>query len=110
MAKNVKRIANRLGANVVAKVPQTGGGAFGAARLSRVMETLRARLVPSAGQRVGRPSDAIWIFSPKVPMSVETRERLAQLAKSASTADRKVSPMQIAAQILEEALATAPTR
>jgi hypothetical protein len=38
------------------------------------------------------------------PMSQETRERLTQLAESISTAERKVSPMQVAAQLLEDSL------
>ena len=31
MAKNVRKIAETLGAKVVARLPETGGGAFGAA-------------------------------------------------------------------------------
>ena len=38
-------------------------------------------------------------------MSEATRERLRLLAERASDGERKVSPMQIAAQILEDALA-----
>jgi hypothetical protein len=38
------------------------------------------------------------------PMSEATRQRLSLLAEQASDAGRKVSPMQIAAQILEDAL------
>ena len=36
MAKNIKSIADRLGAKIVGQVPNTGGGAFGAARLARM--------------------------------------------------------------------------
>ena len=53
----------------------------------------------------GRPSDASWVRHPKVPMSEATRRRLSLLAERASDGGRKVSPMQIAAQILEDALA-----
>jgi hypothetical protein len=35
MAKNIERIAAGLGAEIVRQVPDTGGGAFGAARLAR---------------------------------------------------------------------------
>ena len=42
---------------------------------------------------------------PKVPMSEATRQRLGLLAEQASAGGRKVSPMQVAAQILEDALA-----
>jgi hypothetical protein len=36
MVKNIDKIAAGLGARVVRKVPQTGGGAFGAARLAHI--------------------------------------------------------------------------
>jgi hypothetical protein len=108
MAKNIERIADRLGAEVVGQVPDAGGGAFGAARLARVIATLETRLVPGQGRRAGRPTDASWVRHPKVPMSEATARRLVRLAERASTGRRKVSPMQIAAQILEEALAGMP--
>lgn len=108
MARNIDRIAASLGAQVVGQVPEVGGGAFGAARLARAIETLRTRLVPGEGRRPGRPSDASWVRHPKVPMSEATERRLAALAARASTDRRKVSPMQIAAQILEDALAGVP--
>src|SRR3954447_15246368 len=108
MAKNINQIAGRLGAKVVTQVPETGGGAFGAARLAQVIEALQARLVPGQGRRAGRPSDASWVRHPKVPMSAATEKRLARLAERASRSGRKVSPMQVAAQILEDALTGLP--
>ena len=108
MAKNNKSIAAGLGAKVVGQVPETGGGAFGAARLAKCVESLQGRLVPGQGKRAGRPSDANWVRHPKIPMSESTRQRLLRLAERASASGRKVSPMQIAAQILEEALAGEP--
>jgi hypothetical protein len=105
MAKNIDRIADGLGAKVVGQVPEVGGGAFGAARLAKAIDKLRTRLVPGEGRRPGRPSDASWVRHPKVPMSEATERRLAALAERASTDRRKISPMQIAAQILEDALA-----
>jgi hypothetical protein len=104
MAKNIKRIADGLGAKIVGRVPDIGGGAFGASRLARIMESLQTRLVPGQGKRTGRPSDATWVRHPKVPMSEATAQRLRLLADQASERGRKVSPMQIAAQILEDAL------
>jgi hypothetical protein len=101
MAKNIKQIAERLGAVVVDQVPDVGGGAFGAARLAGI---LRARLEPSRGQRPGRPTDARWVLRPKVPMSEETMRRSTELADRISTPERKVSPMQVAAPLLEDAL------
>ena len=108
MAKNIKSIAARLGAKIVGQVPETGGGAFGAARLTKCVESLQGRLVPGQGKRAGRPSDANWVRHPKIPMSESTRQQLLRLAERASASGRKVSPMQIAAQILEEALAGEP--
>jgi len=105
MAKNIKRIADGLGANIVGRLSHTGGGAFGAARLAHIVATIQARLEPGQGLRPGRPTDATWVRHPKVPMSEATRERLRLLAERASDGERKVSPMQIAAQILEDALA-----
>jgi hypothetical protein len=106
MATNIDQIAERLGAKRVAQVPHAGGGAFGAARLGKIIADLQARLVPGQGRRAGRPSDASWIKHPKVPMSKATEQRLSRLAERASASGRKVSPMQLAAQILEDALAS----
>jgi hypothetical protein len=108
MAKNIDTIAHRLGAKVIAQVPEIGGGAFGAARLARIIEQLQSRLAPGQGRRAGRPTDAKWVRHPKVPMSAATERRLNRLAEAASSSGRKVSPMQLAAQILEDALAGLP--
>ena len=110
MVKNIEKIAAGLGAKVVCQVPIPGGGAFGAARIAKIVETIRGRLVPGQGRRPGRPTDASWVRHPKVPMSEATRQRLTRLAEQSSQGGRKVSPMQIAAQILEEALAGVPER
>jgi hypothetical protein len=110
MAKNIEKIAAGLGADIICQVPNTGGGAFGAARLARIVETMQARLLPGQGLRPGRPTDANWVQHPKVPMSDATKERLTRLAEQASSSGRKISPMQVAAQILEDALASVPER
>ena len=110
MAKKIDKIAAGLGAKRVAKLPHTGGGAFGAARLAHIVAAIQARLEPGKGLRPGRPTDASWVRHPKVPMSDATRQRLTRLAEQSSTAGRKVSPMQIAAQILEDALSGIPER
>ena len=102
MAKNVNRIAKKLGATVKGKVPDVGGGAFGMGRLA---EILTERLQPSQGRRPGRPSDPNWVAQGKVPMSEETKERLVALAAELSSKGRRVSPMQVAAQLLEESVA-----
>ncbi len=110
MAKNIDKIAAGLGATVVGKVPHTGGGAFGAGRLANIIATIQTRLEPGQGLRPGRPTNASWVRHPKVPMSDATRQRLTLLAKQSSTGGRKVSPMQVAAQILEDALSGMPVQ
>ncbi len=104
MAKNIENIAQRLGAKVVYQVPDVGGGAFGMSRLAGIVAALQARLRPGEGQRPGRPTDASWVHHLKIPMSEQTQRSLEQLAQRASTPERKISPMQLAAQLLEEAV------
>lgn len=108
MARNVRTIAAKLGAVVTGTVPETGGGAFGAARLAQAVATLQSRLTPGRGIRPGRPTVPGWSRSPKVPMSEATMQKLSRLSKQASAAGRKISPMQVAAQLLEEAVASLP--
>ena len=46
MSKRIQKLAESLGARVVAKLPDTGGGAFGAARLGRILAELQTELTP----------------------------------------------------------------
>jgi hypothetical protein len=103
MAKNVDVLAKKLGASVIGQVPEYSAGAFGVALLGKI---LRERLQPSTGKRPGRPSNPAWVHRPKVPMAPETEERLKELAILLSDEERQVTPMQVAAQILEEAAAS----
>jgi hypothetical protein len=73
--------------------------------MARLAHFLHRRLAPSRGERPGRPTDPNWVIRPKVPMSEATAEKLAQFAEALSTAERMVSPMQVAVQLLEEAVA-----
>jgi hypothetical protein len=100
MAKNRQKLAKLLGARIVGRVPDVGGGAFGMARLANI---LHERLTPSAGERPGRPTDPSWTSRPKVPMSAATKNILRKAAEKASTDGRKVTAMQVAAHLLEEA-------
>lgn len=109
VARNVERLAARLGARVAGRTPDVGGGAFGAARMARVFESIRRRLEPAQGKRAGRPTDAAWVRHPKVPMSAATERKLTQLAERASSNGRRVSPMQMAAQLLEDVVTQIPT-
>jgi hypothetical protein len=107
MARKIEDLARKLSAEVVGTVPDYSAGAFGVAKLAR---TLRERLEPGHGRRPGRPSNPNWSKRSKVPLAAETEERLVQLAHMLSDEHRKVSPMQVAAQILEEATASFFTR
>jgi hypothetical protein len=102
MPKNPQEFADLLGAKLVGQTPNLGVGPFGMARLAHLMHQ---RLTPSLGERPGRPTDATWGNRPKVPMSEMTQRRLAEIAEEISTPERRVSPMQVAAQLLEEAVA-----
>ncbi|MCI0458752.1 MAG: hypothetical protein L0Z62_17475 [Gemmataceae bacterium] len=93
--------AHMLGAQIAGEVPDVGGGPFGMARLAHI---LHQRLTPSQGERPGRPTNPTWATRCKVPMSEATFQKLSQLAEQLSTPARKVSPMQVAAQFLEEAV------
>lgn len=103
MATKIADLATKLGAEVVGTVPDYSAGAFGVAKLAQI---LRARLEPGQGKRPGRPSNPNWSKRSKVPLAVETEARLGQLARLLSDEHRKVSPMQVAAQLLEEATAS----
>jgi hypothetical protein len=94
-----------LGAKIVGEVPDVGGGPFGMARLAHIMHQ---RLTPSQGERPGRPTDSTWASRPKIPMSEATRQRLVAIAEAMSTPERRVSAMQVAAQLLEEAVERVP--
>ncbi|HET6881454.1 MAG TPA: hypothetical protein VFI31_14925 [Pirellulales bacterium] len=105
MAKNVKRIAKKLGAKVMERLPDVGGGAMGAMRMAKL---LQERLQPGQGRRPGRPGVANWTRRPKVPMSEATEQRLAKLAEVFSRQQKhRVTPMQVAAQLLEAAVESA---
>ncbi len=71
--------------------------------LDRFGERLRSRLAPGQGERPGRPSDPTWTMQRKLSMSAETLETLERLAESMSTEQRRVSPMQVAALLVEDA-------
>jgi hypothetical protein len=70
--------------------------------LASLGERLRSRLAPGQGERPGRPSDPSWTIQRKLPMSEGTLELLEQLAGALSTERRRVSPMQVAALLVEE--------
>ncbi len=110
MAKQIDKIARRLGAKVKGKlVAEAAGGAFGAARLPALVAELQERLQPGKGERPGRPTDPTWTLRRLLPLSKATYAKLEQAAEQASSGKRRVSPMQVAARIIEQALATNET-
>lgn len=66
-------------------------------------ERLRGRLVPGQGERLGRPSDPGWTLQRKLPMNPVTLAVLERLAAELTKPERSVSPMQVAAMLIEEA-------
>ncbi len=104
MARKIDKVAESLGAEIIAELPVVGGGAFGAARLASIIRSLKHRLKPSRGKRPGRPTDRRWNHRGKIPMSASTKKKLGDLAEKLSNRERKISPMQVAAEILEQAL------
>jgi hypothetical protein len=101
MDRRITQVAKKIGARHVATLPNVGGGAFGMARFAQL---LHSRLAPSTGRRPGRPTNELWTERPKVPMSAETLEALRALSSQLSNDERQVSPMQLAAQLLEDSI------
>lgn len=66
-------------------------------------DRLRQRLEPGRGERPGRPSDPSWTVQRKLSMNEQTLKILALAADAVSTDERRVSPMQIAALLIEDA-------
>ena len=71
--------------------------------LAELGQRIRQRLEPGTGERPGRPSDPSWMVQRKLSMSAETLAMLEHAASAVSTEERRVSPMQIAALLIEDA-------
>ena len=50
MAKNIKKLAKLFGAEIIGRVPDAGGGAFGAARPARIRAIRKARPIGKKGK------------------------------------------------------------
>ncbi len=75
----------------------------GADQLDVLGDRLRQRLEPGRGERPGRPSDPSWTVQRKLSMNEQTLQILVLAADAVSTDERRVSPMQIAALLIEDA-------
>lgn len=80
-----------------------GPGTWEPDHLEELGQRLRSRLAPGQGERPGRPSDPTWTVQRKLSMTEETLTTLERLAESLSTDERRVSPMQVAALLVEDA-------
>jgi hypothetical protein len=69
-----------------------------AALAQKMKQRLDARGARPHGSAVG------WVLGSKVPVSAETEKLLIQLAEKLSTPQRRVDPIQLAAQLLEQSV------
>ena len=76
---------------------------LGTDQLKALGERLRQRLEPGRGERPGRPSDPSWTLQRKLSMNETTLALLERAADAVSNNERRVSPMQIAALLIEDA-------
>ena len=76
---------------------------LGTDQLKALGARLRQRLEPGRGERPGRPSDPSWTVQRKLSMNEQTLALLEQAADAVSNDERRVSPMQIAALLIEDA-------
>lgn len=76
---------------------------LGTDQLKALGERLRQRLEPGRGERPGRPSDPSWTLQRKLSMNEKTLALLQRAADAVSNNERRVSPMQIAALLIEDA-------
>ena len=76
-------------------------GPFGVAQLTA---ELTERLKPGEGIRPGRPTDPDWDVRRLVSFRQSTWEELTEVAKQVSSPQRRVSPSQIAALLIERGL------
>ena len=99
MTLDPDKIAKRLGATYVSQAPVSADGAFGMTRLAQMLkERLDARGRRRQGTAIG------WVLNSKVAMSAETEKLLIALAEKSSTPERRIDPMQLAAELLEESV------
>lgn len=81
---NIEKIARLLGADVVDRVPDTGPGLLGTYRLAHDVAQIQI-------QR-------------SIPLSPATYKKLEELAKKSKPVGGPISPLQLAAELLEVAI------
>lgn len=104
MAESFLEIAERMGGRVVGKVPHVRGGAFGMVRVANIIHD---QITPAQETPPKQPAAYVRDEVCKVPVSNVTQAALEEMARIASTPERPVSAVCVAAQLLEEAVARA---
>ncbi len=99
--RSIEELRRALGADEPQPVRAVPHGPYGALHLAA---ELRERLQPGRGARPGRPTDPAWAVRRLVGFRPETWRRLREIAAGASTPDRRVSPAQVAAALVESGL------
>jgi len=100
---DMDKIAEALGAERQGRVQSTSGH-FGAVQIAAEVQA-RFRSPPGGG----RSTDPSWSEQRLVRLAPETLQRLEQLAETLSEAGVRVSPLQVAALLLESATSKADT-
>jgi hypothetical protein len=95
---NMDKIAKALGAERRGSV-RAGGGHFGAMQL---VAEVQARFKTPVGG--GRGTDPSWTEKRLLPLAPETLHRLEHLAEEITKKGTTISPLQVAALLLEHAI------
>jgi hypothetical protein len=104
MPDPIQDFKDALGGDVVVPDLDRHGGLSATETLAtRSWFDRRRRQLTSSG---GRPTNPAWTMKRQVPLAPKTWAALKELASSWSYADRRLGPGQVAAFLLEEAVAT----
>ncbi len=98
MAANIKKIAELMGAEIVGKIPHVGGGPFGAARLAYLYQR-RQQMLREQEAAMGD----LCIF--EIYLKAPTAKKLVEIAERMSTPEHMISASEVAALIVEDAVA-----
>jgi hypothetical protein len=102
--KKATRLAERLGAERVEKLPHRPKG------LPLGLLQLRAQVHDRLRSSGGRPTDPSWTVSRQVPFKPQTWEQLQRGAEELGTSERRVGAAQLAAMLLEREMGTESAR
>src|SRR5947207_10502582 len=103
---NAREIGEALGASIFIEMPNRQSVVDSAVTMRMMHTVLHSKLQPGRGKRPGRPSNPAWTLRRQVPFSEATWSLLERFAEALSTPERRVSPAQLAATLIEQVLAT----